>query len=191
MFALRAYNVELAGIADQVCTMTLRQHRCTALLTVSQVGMPRCRCHGAGAGEAGGADADAVVARRRQWHIQSQAHPAPRHPVPAPGAAAFSSIQTPVNLLQHLIDPSYVFPLDPERWSLTKARLHTPGQVNVRQPLTRYRLQKILNVREHDMLESDPPASLHALEEYAEGTASQLLQLQVVPQASMQMHMHS
>jgi hypothetical protein len=55
----------------------------------------------------------------------------------------------------------------------------------MRQPLTRYRLQKILNVREHDMLESDPPASLQALEEYAEGTASQLLQLQVVPLASI------
>ena len=64
-------------------------------------------------------------------------------------------------------------------------------QVNMRQPLTRYRLQKILNVREHDMLESDPPATLQALEEYAEGTASQLLQLQVVHLASMQMHMYA
>jgi hypothetical protein len=67
--------------------------------------------------------------------------------------------------------------------------MHTPGQVNMRQPLTRYRLQKILNVREHDMLESDPPATLQALEEYAEGTASQLLQLQVVTLSSTQMHM--
>ena len=60
-------------------------------------------------------------------------------------------------------------------------QLHrSSSQVNIRQPLTRYRLQKIINVREHDMLESDPPANIQALEEYAEGTASQLLQLQVV-----------
>jgi hypothetical protein len=31
------------------------------------------------------------------------------------------------------------------------------------------------------MLEADPPANLQALEEYAEGTAAQLLQLQVEP----------
>lgn len=46
-------------------------------------------------------------------------------------------------------------------------------------PLTRYRLQKIINTREADFSATDPPPSLKSLEEYAEGTASQLLQLQV------------
>lgn len=67
----------------------------------------------------------------------------------------------------------------------------THHQVNIREPLTRYRLQKIINVREHDMLESDPPANLQALEEYAEGTASQLLQLQVVHLHGNQTHVGS
>ena len=54
-----------------------------------------------------------------------------------------------------------------------------PTQVHLRQPLTRYRLQKIIGTRETDLLETDPPATLEQLEAYAEGTASQLLQLQV------------
>lgn len=52
-------------------------------------------------------------------------------------------------------------------------------QVHLRQPLTRYRLQKIVNARELDLIEPDPPATLQQLESYAEGTASQLLQLQL------------
>lgn len=51
--------------------------------------------------------------------------------------------------------------------------------MHLRQPLTRYRLQKIIGTRETDLLETDPPATLEQLEAYAEGTASQLLQLQV------------
>lgn len=53
-------------------------------------------------------------------------------------------------------------------------------KVHLRQPLTRYRLQKIVNARELDLIEPDPPATLQQLESYAEGTASQLLQLQVM-----------
>lgn len=65
--------------------------------------------------------------------------------------------------------------------------------MNIRQPLTRYRLQKIINVREQDLLEPDPPATLQALEDYAEGTASQLLQLQVGPgaNATIRVGLHS
>ncbi len=52
-------------------------------------------------------------------------------------------------------------------------------QVHKRQPLTRYRLQKIISARETDLLEPDPPPNLGHLETYADSTASQLLQLQV------------
>ena len=51
----------------------------------------------------------------------------------------------------------------------------------MRTPLTRYRLQKMVNTREADMLEAEPPPTLKQLEDYAEGTATQLLQLQVPP----------
>ena len=51
----------------------------------------------------------------------------------------------------------------------------------MRTPLTRYRLQKMVNTREADMLEPEPRPTLKQLEDYAEGTATQLLQLQVLP----------
>ena len=43
----------------------------------------------------------------------------------------------------------------------------------------RYHLQRLLTAREEDALEVAPPANTEALEAYAEGTASQLLFLQV------------
>eukprot|EP00887_Chlorella_sp_A99_P000239 scaffold13.g239.t1 len=46
-------------------------------------------------------------------------------------------------------------------------------------PLTRYRLQQIVATREADMTRPVPPASLAAMEAYADGTASQLLLLQL------------
>lgn len=46
-------------------------------------------------------------------------------------------------------------------------------------PLTRYRLQQIISVREQDMLRKEPLKTLQELENYAEGTASQLLYLQM------------
>ncbi len=58
----------------------------------------------------------------------------------------------------------------------------------MRQPLTRYRLHKIIDAREADLLEPDPPPTLKHLETYASGTASQLLQLQVG--ALLQNHRH-
>lgn len=45
--------------------------------------------------------------------------------------------------------------------------------------LTRYRLQQIVGTREDDLLRTEPPASLAALEAYADGTAGQLLHLQL------------
>lgn len=52
-------------------------------------------------------------------------------------------------------------------------------QVMQQRPLTRYRLQRIVSVREEEMASQEPPPSLRALEEYGEGTAGQLLMLQV------------
>lgn len=46
-------------------------------------------------------------------------------------------------------------------------------------PLTRYRLQQIVNSREQDLLQPSQPEATAELESYAEGTASQLLFLQV------------
>jgi NADH dehydrogenase [ubiquinone] 1 alpha subcomplex assembly factor 6 len=46
-------------------------------------------------------------------------------------------------------------------------------------PLTRYRLQRVVTAREEDMLRTQPLADLAAAEAYAEGTASQLLYLQL------------
>lgn len=46
-------------------------------------------------------------------------------------------------------------------------------------PLTRYRLQQMVSTREADLLSAEQPASLAALEQYAEGTAGQLLALQL------------
>ena len=45
--------------------------------------------------------------------------------------------------------------------------------------LTRYRLQRMVTTREEDLLRAGPPPSLAALEAYGEGTASQLLYLQM------------
>ena len=45
--------------------------------------------------------------------------------------------------------------------------------------LTRYRLQQLVSAREEDLLRTEQPASLAALERYAEGTAGQLLHLQL------------
>ncbi|KAL4420852.1 hypothetical protein ABPG75_010508 [Micractinium tetrahymenae] len=46
-------------------------------------------------------------------------------------------------------------------------------------PLTRYRLQQVVSTRENDLLSLEQPASLAALEQYADGTAGQLLALQL------------
>lgn len=46
-------------------------------------------------------------------------------------------------------------------------------------PLTRYRLQQVVATREADLLSAEQPASLAALEQYAEGTTGQLLALQL------------
>lgn len=46
-------------------------------------------------------------------------------------------------------------------------------------PLTRYRLQQVVSTREADLLSTEQPASLAALEQYAEGTTGQLLALQL------------
>jgi NADH dehydrogenase [ubiquinone] 1 alpha subcomplex assembly factor 6 len=46
-------------------------------------------------------------------------------------------------------------------------------------PLTRYRLQQVVTTREEDLLSHAQPASLAALERYAEGTTGQLLLLQL------------
>lgn len=46
-------------------------------------------------------------------------------------------------------------------------------------PLTRYRLQQMVSTREEDLTNPAQPASLAALERYAEGTAGQLLMLQL------------
>lgn len=56
-------------------------------------------------------------------------------------------------------------------------------QVIAERPLTRYRLQQIINTREQDLLEPSQPQATAELEAYAEGTATQLLFLQV-PSAS-------
>lgn len=45
--------------------------------------------------------------------------------------------------------------------------------------LTRYRLQQLVSAREEDLLRTEQPASLAALERYADGTAGQLLLLQL------------
>ncbi len=66
--------------------------------------------------------------------------------------------------------------------------LSPPGQplsqVLQQRPLTRYRMQRILTTREEDLASKDPPPTLRSLEAYGEGTASQLLQLQVMVQAA-------
>ncbi|EFN52015.1 hypothetical protein CHLNCDRAFT_27289 [Chlorella variabilis] len=46
-------------------------------------------------------------------------------------------------------------------------------------PLTRYRLQQMVSTREEDLLAHAQPASLEAVERYAEGTSGQLLLLQL------------
>lgn len=43
----------------------------------------------------------------------------------------------------------------------------------------KYRLQRIVGSRQSDLQRGGPPQDLQALEEYADGTASQLLHLQV------------
>ena len=53
------------------------------------------------------------------------------------------------------------------------------GDALRRRPLTRYRLQRVIATREEDMLRTAQPATLAAVEDYAEGTASQLLYLQL------------
>jgi len=52
-------------------------------------------------------------------------------------------------------------------------------QVIAEKSLTRYRLQQIINTREQDLLEPSQPQAIAELEAYAEGTATQLLFLQV------------
>ena len=52
-------------------------------------------------------------------------------------------------------------------------------QVIAERPLTRYRLQQIVNTREQDLLQRSQPEATAELESYADGTASQLLFLQV------------
>jgi NADH dehydrogenase [ubiquinone] 1 alpha subcomplex assembly factor 6 len=59
------------------------------------------------------------------------------------------------------------------------------AQVIGARQLTRYRLQQIVNAREQDLLNPGQPADTAQLEAYAEGTASQLLYLQVPHAASM------
>ncbi len=54
-------------------------------------------------------------------------------------------------------------------------------QVIAETPLTRYRLQRIVDAREQDLLQPGQPVETAQLEAYAEGTASQLLYLQVPP----------
>ncbi len=46
-------------------------------------------------------------------------------------------------------------------------------------PSARYRLQRIVNTRESDIINAGPPRDIASVEDYAEGTASQLVQLQV------------
>ena len=71
---------------------------------------------------------------------------------------------------------------------LHSMQLYTPGgacsarslsQVIAETPLTRYRLQRIVDAREQDLLRPGQPEETAQLEAYAEGTASQLLYLQV------------
>jgi NADH dehydrogenase [ubiquinone] 1 alpha subcomplex assembly factor 6 len=45
--------------------------------------------------------------------------------------------------------------------------------------LTRYRFQRIISTRQEDMMETQQPTTLAELESYAEGTAAQLLLLQL------------
>ena len=52
-------------------------------------------------------------------------------------------------------------------------------QVQAVHPLTRYRLQRLIGTREEDLVGMHRMGSIAALEKYAEGTASQLLYLQV------------
>jgi hypothetical protein len=44
-------------------------------------------------------------------------------------------------------------------------------------PLNRYQLKRILDAREQDLVQPQPPVTLQELEQYAESTASQLLYL--------------
>ena len=52
-------------------------------------------------------------------------------------------------------------------------------QVNSLHPLTRYRLLRIISTRADDMMRQQDIQTVRELEEYAEGTVSQLLYLQV------------
>ena len=52
-------------------------------------------------------------------------------------------------------------------------------QVNSLHPLTRYRLLRIISTRADDMMRQQDIQTVRELEEYAEGTISQLLYLQV------------
>eukprot|EP00877_Chromochloris_zofingiensis_P009041 jgi/Chrzof1/4390/Cz14g11110.t1 len=51
--------------------------------------------------------------------------------------------------------------------------------VNQHRKLNRYHLKRILDTRESDLLDNQPPLTMTDLEQYAEGTASQLLYLQL------------
>ena len=56
---------------------------------------------------------------------------------------------------------------------------HFQQQVVGGMPAAKYRLQRITGTREADALEGQPPPTLRGLEDYAEGTTTQLLALQV------------
>jgi NADH dehydrogenase [ubiquinone] 1 alpha subcomplex assembly factor 6 len=51
--------------------------------------------------------------------------------------------------------------------------------VHQQTPLSRYQLKRLLDTRESDALSAQPPLTLDHLEQYAEGTASQLQYLQL------------
>eukprot|EP00798_Chlamydomonas_sp_ICE-L_P014327 gene14327-20313_t len=55
--------------------------------------------------------------------------------------------------------------------------LHTVLQHGV--PLKKYHFSRLIDTREQDMVDSQPPLTMEGLETYAEGTASQLLYLQL------------
>lgn len=77
---------------------------------------------------------------------------------------------TPVLIVTHVVPSSH---------SVSSIFKHAV-QVNAVTPLTRYRLQTLVNTREADLTRATSIDTITDMEKYAEGTASQLLYLQVL-----------
>ncbi|KAG2442344.1 hypothetical protein HXX76_002430 [Chlamydomonas incerta] len=165
LFALRAFNIETALVADQVRSRES---------VVGQIRFQWWRDAVRAAYEDRPPNHPVAIALAHVLHSPGPAPPAVAAPASSAAAATAGGAQADAGCSDSGCGSD-----SPRSSSAAAAASSSSSSPTGPGRFSRYSFKRIIDVRESDFLDPQPPLDMGALESYAEGTASQLLYLQL------------